>query len=385
MSLITQLSEINSIYPTSKWDRMDALVAPLEKVERTKLVRYLGQSLLDAVISDYEDYSASPDDYLYRRQEDVDGVPEEETKRENPVARFKLDVIRSCQEVELYMMLSNNIRILSSSLNRGGGFNVMTADNYETPDDKQLESLKRETWRNAMDSVEHLLLLLENDAEDKKIYTGLWMKSRYYYQHKDLLFTTAVDLQEYLNIDESRERFIQLLPTIRNCQEINIGTRIGTKLLRDLVTLNTTSNEYNARYELKSLIKQALSQYVDSELSMSPSEAAKVTAKGMETIRQQKNDAHLNGDRLVSLAVGMILADPDSYAVYITKGSPLAFEYRQRYGEDYLTPEERKNIQEAQAELTAGAVAPTEEKQCQCKCDDREYDAVCDLGGFHLM
>lgn len=383
MALITQLTEINSIYPTSKWDRMDALIAPLEKVERTKLVRYLGQPLLEAIIEDYRDYTASHDDFLYRSQEDVDadGVPDEGEGKENPVARFKLDVINSCQEIELYMMLSNNVRILSSSLNRGGGFNVMTAENYETPDDKQLESLKRETWRNAMDSVEHLLLLLENDAEEKRIYTSLWEKSRYYYQHKDLLFTTAVDLQEYLNIDESRERFIQLLPTIRNCQEINIGTRIGTKLLRDLVTLNTNSDDYDTMYELKSLIKQALSQYVDAELSMSPSEAAKVTAKGMETIRQQKNDAHLNGDRLVGLAIGMILADPDHYSKYITKGSPLAFEYRQRNGEDYLTPEEREILETP----NSPELPETPDTPSQCKCNDTDYDAICDLGGFHLM
>ena len=384
MALITKLQEIDDIYPTSKWDRIDALLAPLEKVERTKLVRYLGQPLLDAIIEDYKAYSADPDAFLFA-QEDADlGEDAPQAQKENPKARFKVDVIRSCQEIELYITLSNNVRILSSSLNRGGGFNVMTADNYNTPDDKQFESLKRETWHNAMDSVEHLLLLLENDAEDTQIYSGLWMKSRYYYQHKDLLFTTAVDLQEYLNIDESRERFIQLLPTIRNCQEIYIGTRIGTKLLRDLVLLNTSSEDYDSMYELKSLIKQALSQYVDSELSMSPSEAAKVTAKGMETIRQQRSDAHLNGDRLVGLAIGMILSDADHYARYIVAGSPLAYEYRQRNGVDYA-PHTEDAGEDVDAEDSK--TQKTEESQCQCCCGNGadKYDAVCDLGGFHLM
>ena len=77
-------------------------------------------------------------------------------------------------------------------------------------------------------------VLGDSVAEREEIVT-LWKESRYYYLAAALLIPSCEVLQSYLNIYDSREKFIQLLPDLRFIQEEIIANSIGEDLLKVVI------------------------------------------------------------------------------------------------------------------------------------------------------
>ncbi len=73
-----------------------------------------------------------------------------------------------------------------------------------------------------------------DDSERSEI-VDLWKESRYYYLAAALLIPSCEVLQSYLNIYDSREKFIQLLPDLRFIQEEIIANSIGEDLLKIVI------------------------------------------------------------------------------------------------------------------------------------------------------
>ena len=75
------------------------------------------------------------------------------------------------------------------------------------------------------------------DEEHKTIeeISLLWQESQYYYLHHDLLIATCADLQHYLDIYESREKFIRLLPDLHFIQDEYISEAIGEDTVQRLL------------------------------------------------------------------------------------------------------------------------------------------------------
>ena len=79
--------------------------------------------------------------------------------------------------------------------------------------------------------------IAESDtATEKAEIVTLWRTSRYYYLAAGLAIPSATILQEYLNIYDSREKFITLLPDLRYIQEDIIAPIIGEDFLDYLIT-----------------------------------------------------------------------------------------------------------------------------------------------------
>ena len=76
---------------------------------------------------------------------------------------------------------------------------------------------------------------LSPDIEERKEICTLWQQSAYYYQAAALITPSCEVLQRYLNIYDSREKFIQLLPDMQFIQEEIIGNAIGEELLQVVV------------------------------------------------------------------------------------------------------------------------------------------------------
>lgn len=72
-------------------------------------------------------------------------------------------------------------------------------------------------------------------AEQIARIVELWRNSRYYYLAAGLIIPSASVLQNYYNIYDSRERFIQLLAELRFIQETYIGPVIGEDLMEYLI------------------------------------------------------------------------------------------------------------------------------------------------------
>lgn len=358
--IIRHIEEVTAVYPTSQWDSLDLIKPLFAKVERTKLSNYLGIQLLSWLNNRYDMLADSQtglvaiDDAAIEDKEDL----------------LLLNVLRTSQEVVVYIALSNNVRILSSSLNQGGGFNSMTATDYEQSSDAQLKALSQELWRNAMDSLDSLLILLEQDAKEDKVLTDMWKQSNFYYMHSDLIFRTADELSNYVNIEGGRAAYIQMTPSLRNIQNQNIETRIGrelTQLLTDgsCPDINPISSFF---VEFSRHCKLALANYLNVDILRN--RAIKNNTSKSSLIADMGSDCHMAGDKEIALALDIILTHPIEFKEYISNSSTLQYEFAERNKmtwQDYIKPQEK-----------------TTEPAREGRTTRRNYDAICDLGGWHL-
>ena len=230
--LFTDIEEVRQILPTSKWTDLTKLESLLEEEEQNTLLPILGDSLYEHLQEQYDKLiktyvNVSPGTMRY-----MSGSGNEEEP-----SRTLVSVLRTCQRIALYKVLANNSGLFALSFNEGGGLNASSADNYDEANDKAMQRYVKDAWNKAHRSVDSLLKQLESDARGAREFTNLWKSSRYFYYQGGLLFTTAVQLQQFLNIDESRERFIQLVPRIRYAQDVYIRPRLGRKLLADLIEM----------------------------------------------------------------------------------------------------------------------------------------------------
>ncbi len=180
-------------------------------------------------------------------------------------------LLRICQQIEFYKMLSHKAGLLTVSFNEGGGMNVVSAEGYDPADDKRMERVVKDAFMSAGRAIDSLLLFLEGDAKGDKVFTEKWQEADAFYLHKDLLFQTARVLNEYLDIKGERMAYVALVRDIRFCQNTYLKPRIGSKLLKAVVEFANGNNRDNGidgtneTYgELTDMLRTALAFYVES-------------------------------------------------------------------------------------------------------------------------
>lgn len=160
------------------------------------------------------------------------------------------------------------------------GVNIASSTDYDPATEKLLDKGVAGYKKEAMVSLNNLLILLENWAvsintpaeaaspKDGSASTGvpkgestevpddgksdipkgesteahtvieeivlLWQESKYYYLHHDLLIPTCSILQQYLDIYDNRDKFIRLLPDLRYVQDEYIADVFGDELITRL-------------------------------------------------------------------------------------------------------------------------------------------------------
>ena len=262
--LITTTNEIQSMMPTARWDRPQQLFGYLEEEESVALEPLLGQALYKHVLDEYdrlrekygditavtvrptgkakEDARLAHADITERLEQIREGKYRETFVAPEPGERdvtgtdmMTIRLIRICQQIEFYKMLSHKAGLLTVSFNEGGGMNVIAADGYEPADEKHMERVTKDAYMSAGRAVDSLLLFLEADAKGDKQFTEKWKEADAFYLHKDLLFQTARMLNEYLDIKGERMAYVQMVRDIRFCQNTYLKPRIGAKLLKAVV------------------------------------------------------------------------------------------------------------------------------------------------------
>ena len=96
----------------------------------------------------------------------------------------------------------------------------------------------------------------------------LWKASKYYYQVAGLFVPTATAFNEYVNIYESRERFVELLPDLRFCQRHNIANELGYPLAKDLLQKMNDGKGNDIERETIDNIREALCLWVETRSKM---------------------------------------------------------------------------------------------------------------------
>ena len=301
---ITSENEIISLMPTSRWSRPDQLKGWLEEEERVALEPLLGTSLYEHLCLEYErlqdiygDITATTVKPTKRAKMDPGQPYADVTERLDAIASknpphmhpaFPADdeeddvpeedmqairLIRICQQIEFYRMLSHKAGMLTVSFNEGGGANRVSADGYDPADEKEVDRMTKDAFMSAGRATDSLLLFLEADAKGGKLFTELWQEADAFYLHRDLLFQTARVLGEFLPLKGGRMDYVELVRDIRFCQNTYIKPRVGAKLLKAVVDFangeepsepNGNPETPLAMKELLEMLRQALAYYVES-------------------------------------------------------------------------------------------------------------------------
>ena len=261
---ITTNNEITSLMPTARWSRPEQLFGSLEEEERVALEPLLGTTLYQFLCEEYvrlretyTDITAATIKANRQMEENaglpyadvterldyiqsggvlpphVSTVPEAGRVGENDMATIR--IIRICQQIEFYKMLSHKAGLLTVSFNEGGGMNMVSADGYEPADEKRMERVVKDAWMSAGRATDSLLLFLEADAKGAKLFTEKWSEADACFLRRDLLFQAARVLNGYLDIKGERMAYVQLVRDIRFCQNTYLRPRVGASLLKAVV------------------------------------------------------------------------------------------------------------------------------------------------------
>lgn len=303
--LVNTTEEIRAYVPTSVYSGGQSLLALMEETEENILVPILGRKLYDKVCADYE-----------QAVEDYGGVTAAYVDKEKLTPEIRL--IRLCQSPVVYIALANSTGILTVSLNDGGGLNQVYTDGYDKADEKAVSRFERDAYFKGRRGLDRLLIYLEEDAcSESPVFAALWRESRYFYLQGDLLFTTAIEMNRYLDIGESREKFIALLPDVRYCQNAYIAPEIGEDLTDALVKWCTRSLESDLfTGEGKDAVNAVWQKAVD-KLRMT-------LALYVESRRPEKQRKYSENDATYAMtkARKFIASNQDQFGDFI-KGSPL--------------------------------------------------------------
>lgn len=188
------------------------------------------------------------------------------------------------------------------------GMNVAESDNFDAANDKRVERYKQQLSKEAHSATDMLLLQLEDweriaaslsiDHDDSNPPTSgtnppsadenpvgsehtlskqeqaicdivaLFKQSPTHYLCDGLLFNTATEFQRFIDIYDSRDRFVTLLPDIRYCQELHIESEIRPDLLaylHDGHRAGTLNKEEEKAY---TMLQRTLSLYVEARAKM---------------------------------------------------------------------------------------------------------------------
>lgn len=245
--ILSTIKELRLHIPSNAIDEISSLQGTLDNSEKDFLRDKLGDSLYDQLCEYYQ--SISPDEfYLSVTNGEHTHLPWQQ-------------LLLMAQRMVTYDAMSRFAYTQALSIN-GTGINVVSSDDYGTASkdllDKGVQGYKRE----AMVSLNQMLVMLEGwarkmatpapiagadstepptteqkDEQHKAIeeISLLWQESQYYYAHHDLLIATCADLQHYLDIYESREKFIRLLPDLHFIQDEYISEVIGEDTVQRLL------------------------------------------------------------------------------------------------------------------------------------------------------
>lgn len=255
--ILSTTKELRLHIPSNAIDDISSLQGILDNSEKDFLRDKLGDSLYRQLCEYYQ--TVSPDEFYLAV-----------TNGEHTHQPW-MQLLLMAQRMVTYDAMSRFAYTQALSIN-GTGINVASSEDYGAASkdllDKGVQGYKRE----AMVSLNQMLVMLEGWAKesgkkqasdvqqtaesvqntgnsvpntDEGVQTGeieeivkLWQESQYYYLHHDLLIATCADLQQYLDIYESREKFIRLLPDLHFIQDEYISEAIGELMVQHL--LHTT-------------------------------------------------------------------------------------------------------------------------------------------------
>lgn len=260
--ILSTNQELRLILPSNAVDEIANLQGVLDNSEKDFLQDKLGKPLYTRLC---EYYTTLGGDGFY--QQKTDGTYAKKPWSVLLVLAQRMVVNDAMARYAYQQILSVN----------GAGVNIASSTDYDPATEKLLDKGVAGYKKEAMVSLNNLLILLENWAvsintpaetaapKDGSASTEvpkdestevpddgksdipqdesterlaaieeivlLWQESKYYYLHHDLLIPTCSILQQYLDVYDNRDKFIRLLPDLRYVQDEYIADVFGDELI----------------------------------------------------------------------------------------------------------------------------------------------------------
>ena len=291
--IISTPDELRLYAPSHDIDHIEAMAGFIDSSEQDFLKEKLGDDLFDALTTYYRQLksdSAVLEDFV-KKVADGDELP--------PYARL----LSVCQRIVTYDALSRGINIQAVSVN-GAGVNIPVADDYLKADREAIKDFKSTCYTEAHAALNRLLVLLEqwtikanasettetpgdaetpNDQADPntptssadtseesspedeiKEITKYWRSSRFFYLAASCIIPSASILQEYLNIYDSREKYIQMLPDLRYIQEEIMEPIFGEDYIAYLIELATKGTSEKLPLRIIHKLRKTVARHLES-------------------------------------------------------------------------------------------------------------------------
>ena len=190
------------------------------------------------------------------------------------------------QQIVVFDGFMRRADINALSINQSG-INVVSAENYDAASKDGIANYKKQLYKELHDAINRLLVWLEELAKDEgrdesegrdnditsyrdnaEEIIALWRQSKYYYLIAELFISTATAFQHFVDIHDSREKFINLLPDIRYCQRQYIENELGDTLTTDLLQKHMNGTGNDKEKKLIEKIQEALALSVEARSKM---------------------------------------------------------------------------------------------------------------------
>lgn len=285
--LITTIEELRLALPTHAMDDISQLTGFIENSEVDFLKEKLGDALYQKLVEKYKEIDVQ--DYLFR------------LANNGSISSWER-ILMLCQRVVSFDAMGRAVSVQAVSLNNAG-INVSVSDDYEKVDKATVDAYKAQCQKEAHAGVNYLLQVLEGmackvetlkntpaeiDAEEnggfgatedadneeqqiiseKKEIVELWQQSRYFFLVSSLLIPTAAILQDFVNIFDNREKFIQLLPDLHYVQEEQICPAIGEELVEYFVHLAILGTQDKMLARLVYKLRRALASGLEARTTI---------------------------------------------------------------------------------------------------------------------
>lgn len=271
--IITTVEELRLHLPNHAYDDLDSMAGAFRRSEADVLKEKIGHSLYSEMTRRY--YAVSEED---RRSWLVSEYYYE--GKSSPWSYL----IFLCQQVVVFDAFYRSADINAISVNQSG-INVVDAENYDAASKDGISNYKKQLNKEMHAAVNRLLVWLEDAAirvgeqssssdedssdEDPDLaelseIVELWKSSKFYYLHTELFVSTATTFNEYVDIYESREKFVQLLPDIKYCQHQFIDNELGIPLSADLREKMVTGHASIVEQQTIKLIQLAICLCVET-------------------------------------------------------------------------------------------------------------------------
>jgi hypothetical protein len=340
--ILSTKNELRLHIPSNAIDEISSLQGILDNSEKDFLRDKLGDSLYNRLCEYYQ--TISPDNFYMA------------VSNGNHTQQPWMQLLLIAQRMVTYDAMSRFAYTQALSIN-GTGINVASSDDYGTASkdllDKGVQGYKRE----AMVSLNQMLVMLEGWAKDcvKKTaqsvpntdnsvpktdesvqtseieeITNLWKESTYYYLHHDLLIATCADLQQYLDIYESREKFIRLLPDLHFIQDEYISEAIGEDTVQRLLHTDDPADK-----PLLHKVRRLMVAYMEERTTILTIDKARRAAAHNEAIALRTSVLRLMEMRK---AVDAANNTPDKLSTNTTDSTSKGYENNQPDSKIFVSP-----------------------------------------------